>query len=68
MMKPEFNPWEEKYERMRNEVVKNEAERIAAQLLGDGASLIEAQDGSGLTEDEFKDLYQRLKHWEDNNM
>lgn len=53
---------------MRNEVVKNEAERIAAQLLGDGASLIEAQKGSGLTEDEFRNLYQRLKHWENTNM
>ena len=68
MMKPEYDPWEEKYERMRNEVAKNEAERIAAQLLGDGACLIDAQKGSGLTEDEFRNLYQRLKHWENTNM
>ena len=54
MMKPEYDPWEEKYEHMRNEVAKNEAERIAAQLLGDGACLIEAQEGSGLTEEEFR--------------
>ena len=68
MMKPKYNPWEEKYERMVNEVAKNEAERIAAQLLGDGACLIEAQEGSGLTEEEFRDLYQRLKNWENTNM
>ena len=68
MMKPEYNPWEEKYQRMRNEVAKNEAERIAAQLLGDGGCLIEAQEGSGLTEEEFRDLYQRLKNWENTNM
>jgi hypothetical protein len=67
-MKPEFNPWEEKYERMRREVAKTEAEIIAAQMLGDGACLIEAQEGSGMTVGEFEAFYHRLKNWEDTNM
>ncbi len=66
--KPAGSPWESKYELMLKEVPKNEKERKAAEMLHDGGSLIESMLKSGLTHEEFNDLYERLKRWEDNNL
>ena len=53
-------PWAALYELMGEEVPKNEKERIAAWLLGKGYSLFVAKNRSGLTNEEFRDLYERL--------
>ena len=62
--KPAGSPWESKYELMLKEVPKNEKERKAAEMLHDGGSLIESMLKSGLTLEEFNDLYKRLGDWE----
>ena len=62
--KPAGSPWESKYELMLKEVPKNEKERKAAEMLHDGGSLIESMLKSGLTHEEFNDLYKRLGDWE----
>ena len=62
--KPAGSPWESKYELMLKEVPKNEKERKAAEMLHDGGSLIESMIKSGLTHEEFNNLYKRLGDWE----
>ncbi len=62
------DPWEPVYDRMAEEVCRNEKERAAAKKLREGASLCESRIAGGLSREEFDDLYQRLKHWEDTKM
>lgn len=58
------DPWAALYELMGEEVPKNEAERMAARKLREGCSIFEARECSGLTDEEFSDLYERLGKWE----
>lgn len=58
------DPWEALYELMGEEVPKNEAERMAARMLRERYSISEIRECSGLTDEEFSDLYERLGKWE----
>ena len=67
-IKPADDPWESIYELMLNEVPENDKERNAAKMLHEGGSLIECMLNSGLTSDEFSDLYKRLGDWENKHL
>lgn len=60
-------PWDDMYDAMEYQVPRNEAERIAAQKLGEGLSCYESRICSGLTEEEFQSLLKRLNEWENEN-
>ena len=62
-----YSPWTDLYEAMRDWVPQNDAERIVADKLGEGAGFAECMECSGLTWEEFQDLFDRLRDWENNN-
>ena len=67
-VKPAGDPWESMYELMLKEVPKNKKERNAAEMLHADVSLIETMLKSGLTSDEFNDLFKRLGDWENGHL
>ncbi len=62
------NPWEPLYDRMIEEVCRNEKERAAAKKLREGACLEDSRIAGGLSREEFDDLLKRLDHWETTEM
>ena len=63
----QFNPWEGMYNAMYEQVPQNEKEKIATRLLREGTGCLGSQTQSGLTPEEFADLYDRLRKWENIN-
>lgn len=67
MQKKRYNPWTDLYDAMGDWVPKNDAERIAARKIEDGADFNECMECAELTWEEFHDLLRRLGEWENEN-
>ena len=61
------SPWNGLYDAMYAQVPRNDAERMATKMIRNGTGLIESMEQSGLTHEEFQDLFDRLTAWENDN-
>ena len=59
-----IDPWTKKYQQMIADVAQNESEEAALRMLNLGSSIIEAQEKSGLSCEDFLDLMKRANKYE----
>lgn len=57
-------PWDDFYARQKEEVAKTEEEKRVCDMLYAGKGYIECMHASTMSNDEFRDFYQRLADWE----